>query len=42
VESIAAFGPEGTSDGDNPGIASRILDGGTDQPWYSQWYATPD
>lgn len=42
VESIAAFGPEGTSDGDNPDIASRVLHLGTDQPWYSQWYATPD
>ena len=42
VDSIAAFGPEGTSDGDNPGIAFRALDIGTDQPWYSQWYATPD
>jgi hypothetical protein len=42
VESIAAFGPEGTSDGDNPDIASRVLHHGTDQPWYSQWYATPD
>jgi hypothetical protein len=42
VASITAFGPAGTSDGDNPGIAFRVLDVGTDQPWYSQWYATPD
>jgi hypothetical protein len=42
VVSITAFGPEGTADGDNPGIASRILDDTTNQPWYSQWYATPD
>lgn len=41
VTSIVAFGPEGTSDGDNPGIAYRILDVSSDQPWYSQWYATP-
>lgn len=42
VASIAAFGPAGTTDGDNPGIVSRILDPGADLPWYSQWYATPD
>lgn len=41
VTAIAAFGPEGTSDGDNPGIAYRIFDTDTEQPWYSQWYATP-
>lgn len=42
VASIAAFGPEGTTDGDNPGIVSRIVDVSTDQPWYSLWYATPE
>jgi hypothetical protein len=42
VTSVAAFGPEGISDGDNPAIASRILNVSTDQPWYSQWYATPE
>ena len=41
VTAVAAFGPAGTADGDNPGIAPRILDVSTDQPWYSQWYATP-
>jgi hypothetical protein len=41
VASVAAFGPEGITDGDNPGIASRILDPGLGQPWYSEWYATP-
>lgn len=41
VVAVAAVGPEGTSDGDNPGIASRIIDVSTDLPWYSQWYATP-
>jgi hypothetical protein len=40
VASIVAFGPDGTSDGDNPGIASRINGGG--QPWYSLWYTTPE
>lgn len=42
VTSIAAFGPDGLSDGDNPGIASRIIDVSTNQPWYSLWYATPE
>jgi hypothetical protein len=42
VESVAAFGPAGTADGDNPGIASRILNVATDQPWYSQWYTSPE
>ena len=42
VASIAAFGPEGPSDGDNPGIVSRILAASADQPWYSSWYATPE
>jgi hypothetical protein len=40
VASAAAFGPEGTSDGDNPGIVSRVVDGGG--AWYSSWYATPE
>jgi putative peptidoglycan lipid II flippase len=42
VTAVAAFGPDGTADGDNPGVASRILDASTAQPWYSQWYATPE
>lgn len=41
VVSVAAFGPEETSDGDNPGIAFRILDGSSDLPCYSQWYSHP-
>ncbi len=41
MTSVAAFGPNGTSDGDNPGIASRVI-GGSAQPWYSSWYASPD
>jgi hypothetical protein len=41
VASVAAFGPEGTADGDNPGIVSRVDAGGA-QPWYSSWYATPE
>jgi len=42
VVSVSAFGPEGTSDGDNPGVASEVLNVATDQPWYTQWYATPE
>jgi hypothetical protein len=41
VASIATFGPQGPSDGDNPGIVSRINTSGA-QPWYSSWYATPE
>ena len=41
VSAIAAFGPEGVSDGDHPGYASRALDDGA-QPWYSSWYLTPE
>jgi len=41
VASVAAFGPDGTSDGDNPSLAYRIVDLNTAEPWYSEWYATP-
>lgn len=41
VNAIAAFGPEGMSDGDHPGFASRALDDGA-QPWYSSWYLSPE
>src|SRR5262249_58770195 len=41
VLSVAAFGPNGTSDGDNPSGASRVLAGGA-KPWTSSWYATAD
>jgi nucleoid-associated protein YgaU len=40
VASAAAFGPDGTSDGDNPGLASRVVDGGG--AWSSSWYTTPE
>ena len=42
VAAISAFGPEGTADGDNPKLVSRALDVSGDEPWYSQWYATPE
>jgi hypothetical protein len=41
VASIAAFGPDGSSDGDNARVVSRINAAGG-QPWYSSWYATPE
>jgi hypothetical protein len=40
VANATAFGPDGTSDGDNPGMASRILRGGG--AWDSSWYATAE
>lgn len=40
VASVAAFGPDGTSDGDNPGSASNVVDGGGS--WHSSWYTTPE
>jgi hypothetical protein len=39
VANATAFGPDGTSDGDNPGLASRVLRGGA---WDSSWYATAE
>ncbi len=41
VASIAAFGPDGLADGDNPSIVSRVSEAGA-QPWYSSWYASPE
>jgi hypothetical protein len=41
VSAIAAFGPQGMSDGDDPGLASRALDDGA-QPWTSSWYLTSE
>jgi hypothetical protein len=38
AESVVAFGPDGTSDGDNPDIASRVLVGGGADAWQSAWY----
>jgi hypothetical protein len=40
--SVAAFGPAGTADGDNPQNASLALSGDPATPWYSDWYASPD
>jgi hypothetical protein len=40
VAGATAFGPDGTSDGDNPRTASRVLHGGG--AWDSAWYATAE
>ena len=40
--SVAAFGPSGTSDGDNPQIATRAISADAATPWYTDWYSTPD
>jgi len=39
--SVAAFGPAGTADGDDPQNARLAVAGNAARPWYSQWYATP-
>ena len=39
--SVAAFGPVGTADGDNPQLAALAVGGNPATPWSSQWYATP-
>jgi hypothetical protein len=38
--SATAFGPGGTSDGDNPQDASLALSGNPAAPWHTDWYAT--
>ncbi len=38
--SAVAFGPSGTSDGDNPQTASLALSGNPATPWHTDWYAT--
>jgi cytoskeletal protein RodZ len=40
--SVAAFGPSGTADGDNPQTAARALSGDPATPWVSDWYADAD
>ena len=39
--SVAAFGPGGTTDGDNPQLASRAIDGNPATAWTTNWYGTP-
>jgi cytoskeletal protein RodZ len=40
--SVAAFGPSGTADGDDPQQASLAVAGHPATPWTSDWYTTPE
>ena len=40
--SVAAFGPAGTADGDDPQRASAALTSQAATPWTSDWYTTSD
>jgi cytoskeletal protein RodZ len=40
--SVAAFGPAGTADGDDPQQAALAVSGNPATPWNSDWYVTPD
>jgi cytoskeletal protein RodZ len=40
--SVAAFGPAGTADGDDPQGAALAIAGNPARPWSSDWYTTPD
>jgi hypothetical protein len=42
VASVAAFGPAGTADGDNPQNVAQAVAGDPANPWYTDWYASPD
>ena len=37
---VAAFGPAGRADGDDPQRAALAIGGDRSRPWISQWYAT--
>jgi hypothetical protein len=39
--SAAAFGPDGTADGDGMAQAGRTIDGSTVTDWRTDWYSTP-
>jgi cytoskeletal protein RodZ len=42
VASVAAYGPDGFADGDNPGNAGYATARDATLPWTSQWYVSPD
>jgi hypothetical protein len=42
VASVAAYGPNGLGDGDNPGTAGNAIAPHASTPWTSQWYVSPD
>jgi hypothetical protein len=39
--SVAAFGADGTADGDNPQLASDAIDDNPATPWTTNWYGMP-
>ena len=41
VASVAAYGPDGYADGDEPGNAKNAIARDASQPWTTQWYVTP-
>ena len=42
VASVAAFGPGGLADGQNPQHAVLAVSGNAATPWLSDWYVSPD
>jgi hypothetical protein len=42
VASVAAFGPAGTTDGDNPDNVAQAVADDPAIPWDTDWYASPD
>ena len=42
VASVAAFGPGGLADGQNPQHATLAVSGNAATPWLSDWYVSPD
>src|SRR5262249_10882083 len=40
VAGVVAFGPQGTSDGDNPGRAASVIEGSAAASWQTKWYRT--
>jgi len=40
VASVVAFGPNGTSDGDDPGRAASVIGGSAAESWQTKWYRT--
>jgi hypothetical protein len=40
VTSVQVFGPNGTSDGDNPGLVASVIGGAATMPWHTKWYTT--
>ena len=41
IARAVAFGPEGSSDGDNPPLAADAITRDSTQPWQTDWYISP-